>query len=906
MINASVFASGWMSWPLAGFWKSGKLGIPVALLFSCLFFSPAVNGQQTTGNYGERLDIYPQTENERCGYMYYEKMLQQLYPDRQTTDEFEQWLKEKIAKGDYGSSREVITIPVVVHVIHSGEEIGEGLNISEEQVLSQIEVLNEDFRRLNADAANTPEVFASVAADAQIEFCLATVTPDGEPTNGITRYDGVFQNQTMYSMENTIKPATIWNPYYYLNIWVCNLSTYLGYAQFPDGSGLPGMPPDIEQDGKAYTDGVVIRFTAFGTTGTAEDPYHLGRTTTHEVGHFFGLRHIWGDSDENGYSCDLDDFCDDTPRHLEPNYSSDENPCEFPGPNSCIEEENDLPDMFMNFMDYSDDECQNLFTLDQKTRFQAVTSNSPRRDYSESLVCQGIAPPANMPPYNDLCENAEIIKCEEEVLGTTIDATFDEVETCGVANTGPGVWFKYQVEEPSIVFLNVCEEGDFTANIAVLSGDCVDLACLASAADGEDCSNNTHELKVYAEPGQTYYVLVSSAGETDGDFTIEMDCFETAENDLCENAIEIECGDRVYGGTRFATHDGISSCATSITAPGVWYKFVATKYRTNLSTCGDAYYDIKLSVFSGSCDDLECVAGDDNGTVGCEDDAYLTFNTVPGETYYVLVHGENDDTGGFYLTLNCPDPPENDVCANAFQLACGDVVSGNTEFASNRDAPADCAGSDPFKPGLGVWYTIEGTGGDIILSTCDEEEYFDNRIDVYTGSCEDLICHAGNDDSPDCVQVNAKVTFSTETGATYYVYVSGNSQVYGDYTLKVTCCVVADAGQCGTVYYGYEPAQCTDLTASYTYGVEPYSFLWSTGETTETITVCPEVTTTYTVTITDGNGCSSTAEVDVEVVDVRCGSNMDKVELCHFPPDNPGNPNPAEDCGRVMMLPSNI
>ena len=116
--------------------------------------------------------------------------------------------------------------------------------------------------------------------------------------------------------------------------------------------------------------------------------------------------------------------------------------------------------------------------------------------------------------------------------------------------------------------------------------------------------------------------------------------------------------------------------------------------------------------------------------------------------------------------------------------------------------------------------------------------------------------------------------------------VHGFSSATGDFTLTLTCPCYVDAGDCVTVYYGYEPAECTYLTATVYAGIEPYSYLWSTGETTETITVCPTTTTTYSVTITDADGCVATDDVLVEVVDVRCGNKLHKVEICHIPPGN--------------------
>lgn len=181
-----------------------------------------------------------------------------------------------------------LTIPVVIHVLHNGEAVGNGLNISMAQIQSQIDVLNEDFRRLNSDSNQTPAVFEGLAADVGIEFILACVDPNGNPTNGIVRVE-TMNNQFIVTDTNNngvIDPAEeqatgikfepsgseAWPADRYLNIWVCNLGAgLLGYAQFPDQLAL-----------NPETDGVVVRTTSFGRTGNINSPFDEGRTTTHE------------------------------------------------------------------------------------------------------------------------------------------------------------------------------------------------------------------------------------------------------------------------------------------------------------------------------------------------------------------------------------------------------------------------------------------------------------------------------------------------------------------------------------------------------------------------------------------------------------------------------------------------
>lgn len=234
-------------------------------------------------------------------------------------------------------ARAVVTIPVVFHVVYRTSTE----NISTAQLQTQLDVLNEDFRRLNSDADNT----WSQAADSEIEFCLASVDPNGNPTTGITRtsttVNGFGTNDAVKFNSSGGKDA--WPASDYLNFWVCNIGGgILGYAQFPGGA--------------AATDGVVNDYRYTGTIGTATAPFNLGRTATHEVGHWLNLRHIWGDG-----GCSVDDFVGDTPTSDGPNYGC------TPTHVSC-----NSTDMVQNYMDYSDDACMNLFTAGQKARMQAL------------------------------------------------------------------------------------------------------------------------------------------------------------------------------------------------------------------------------------------------------------------------------------------------------------------------------------------------------------------------------------------------------------------------------------------------------------------------------------------------------------------------------------------------------
>lgn len=305
---------------------------------------------------------------DKCGTVQYQELLKKQHLTNETDSIFESWLQKEIILKEIErqnamstfSSGEVLTIPVVIHIIHNGEPVGVGSNISTDRILSQMEVLNEDFRRLNADSVNTPSIFQGLAADPLIEFVLAKRDPEGLSTNGIVRKKGSFSEYAM--LDNwELKSNSYWPSEDYLNIWVAPLKNkLLGFAQFPQSNTEPGLE---EASAYQYTDGVVIDFEYFGINNDVS-PVSKGRTATHEIGHFLGLRHIWGDG-----GCDVDDFCDDTPTVGAANFG-----CPTKTVESCGNQA-----MYQNFMDYTDDVCMNIFTEDQKTRLHAVLTSSPRR-----------------------------------------------------------------------------------------------------------------------------------------------------------------------------------------------------------------------------------------------------------------------------------------------------------------------------------------------------------------------------------------------------------------------------------------------------------------------------------------------------------------------------------------------
>lgn len=375
-------------------------------------------------------------EVKSCGTMEYLDIRLKQNPElEQKLKNLENYTKEWIDNhtNDLESIKDVIVIPVVVHIVYNKPEE----NISDAQVLTQIEVLNQDYRRMNTDASNTPSFFAPVAADCQIEFCLAKRTPDDSATSGIIR---TFTTVESFTLDNKVKfdstgGSNAWDCDKYLNLWVCNMGGgYLGYASWP------GDDPEV--------DGVVIRYQSFGKYGSAQPPYHMGRTCTHEVGHWLNLFHPWG----NWGGCNDDDYVSDTPLQDGPHYFCPS----YPQP-SCT----DTSDMFMNYMDYVNDSCMNLFTQGQKARMMAVMDivRAPLKD-SDGCKPVGIGEISKLQSFQifpnpstgmvniipDRTANENIILTVHDLLGkmiikSEIQATDNKVHIIDLSNKPSGFYF---------------------------------------------------------------------------------------------------------------------------------------------------------------------------------------------------------------------------------------------------------------------------------------------------------------------------------------------------------------------------------------------------------------------------------------------------------------------------------
>ncbi len=425
---------------------------------------------------------------ERCATVEQTNRLFQRIQQKQQTDAFEQRVKENtLNKAEaYATQRtqaEPYRIPIVVHVIHNDEPVGIGTNISDEQILSQIKVLNNDFRRMNSDANLTPLSFAGVAGQLDIEFVMARQDPTGQSTSGIIRKKG---NKSGYilSDEVSLKAESYWPAKDYLNIWVCNQTDFLGYAQFPV-STLPGLEP--YQNTIAATDGVVITYNAFGSIDDGNfnllTRFNKGRTLTHEVGHFLGLRHIWGD---NSNCNTTTDYVDDTPRQ-----NDDTNGCPSHPATSCSNTK-----MFQNYLDYTNDACMNLFTAGQVSRMEIILNDLriPRRN--SLLTSLGLQSPPG---------GAQNVALREVISPWPVSCAANNMLKVKFQNLGRDpltyVRLTYQLNNEAIVSLPqilspipLFGYGEISVPITLSNGDHT-LAVLLDLPNGADDGNpNDNEL----------------------------------------------------------------------------------------------------------------------------------------------------------------------------------------------------------------------------------------------------------------------------------------------------------------------------------------------------------------------------------------------------------------------------
>ena len=340
------------------------------------------------------LNYFVNAQTERCGTQVY--LEQWLAENPQLRKAYEHEQANAVARTESNKTMTAtITIPVVFHVVYNTAE----QNIPDDRILEQLDVLNNDYSRLNQDGQSTPSPFLGVSAAANIQFCLAKRDPNNKPTTGIIRKQTTTQS---FSTGDDVKKTATggakgWSKSKYLNIWICNLTgNLLGYAT------MPGTANDT-------LDGVVVSYSTIGGPDNVgvHPTYNLGRTLTHEVGHWLNLIHIWGD---DGGTCTGTDNVADTPNQASEHFGTPNFPTI-----SCSN--NPDGDMFMNFLDYTDDYAMNIFTAGQSLRMQDALNNS-RAALLTSKGCMDTTTTIDVALQNII--NVETIYCQGSITPSVV------------------------------------------------------------------------------------------------------------------------------------------------------------------------------------------------------------------------------------------------------------------------------------------------------------------------------------------------------------------------------------------------------------------------------------------------------------------------------------------------------
>jgi hypothetical protein len=505
-------------------------------------------------------------------------------------------------------------IPVVVHVLWNTST----QNISDAQIQSQLDVLNKDYQLNNSDTSLVPTAFKSLVADCRVSFCMAQRDPAGNATTGIIRKQTTktsFSADTDDAKSNSTGGDAAWDATKYLNLWVVPAITsggqggILGYAQFPGGA--------------AATDGVVIGYNYFGTTGAVAAPFNKGRTATHEVGHWLNLRHIWGDE----AACAADDLVTDTPKQAAENYGCPT----FPRLDACTGTGNGV--MYMNYMDYTDDACMYMFSNGQKTRMYGVLqAGGARASLASSLGCQ--------PPSGGTC-NAPTGLAASSI--TTSGATVSWTAVSGASS--------YAVDYKTTASATWISAATATASTSIgLSG----LS-----------SSTTYDYRVRTNCSASNSTYTSAQFTTS---TVASGC-----------GTNYEPNESLAAAAAVSTGSALSAAITTTTDQD-WFKVtLASASNFNISLTGLAGdYDLVLYNSAGT----QLAISENGGTTS----EIITTTSSAAGTYYVKVFGYNGASSAtcYSLTIGAT-PVAAPTCPGSYDVSTNGTTSGAAQVPFNTD-----------------------------------------------------------------------------------------------------------------------------------------------------------------------------------------------------------------------------
>lgn len=857
---------------------------------------------------GQNQALSQKEEHHRCGTVSQNELLRAQFPSLSTTAEFEKWMAQRIqklktlkqkqtsaTKKKYGT--ETYTIPIIFHIIHDGESIGATPNIDALYIDAQIEQLNLDFANLSGSTY-------SVAADTEIQFCAAKIDPTGncltEPgINRLNRNDlGINPPPYTYSyFDTSVKTISQWNPNDYLNVWVGDL-TGPGAAQLPEATYLQGIH---NNNGVAITDGLSIRYSTIGSVTVpfpVSSALNKGRTMTHEMGHFLGLHHIWGEFD---FSCSQDDFCADTPQQFTQSAG-----CAV-GNDSCPF----LPglDMVENYMDYSNDDCMNTFTADQRDRMLVVMDpilgSIRRASLNDSPACD-CAPVAAFSPEGNItvCTITNTIQFLNESIRTNSSTTY------AWTFSGAGVTPTSSILENPIV--SVTSSGNVTVSLTVTTANGTDSTGPAIVAVNT-VSTAPSSPTLTAPANSAFQISVSPTlswtAVTDADNYLVEIATDATMNTIVKSDITNSNSITFFGLNPLTDYYWrvipINDCNASNISSGnssaIWSfqtldfscsMYSATDTPKSISISGKPVVTSTLTVPSG----VGTIASLKISKLSIEhsymEDLSISLTSPSGLTVLLIeeICGSSDDLNLVFEDAGSPNstipcPATNGLAYQA--LAPFSILNGT-------DPAGDWV--------LTVSDAASGDGGQIVcwdLEICTE----------FVLVCPGTLAVSASSTNVNCAgQSTGTVTASPTGGIPVYSYVwqnsSGqsvgtNASIIGlpadNYTVFLTdgygCvvqgnAVVTEPSQALSLLLDSQTnVSCNglsdgELDVQISGGTMPYTISWSNGGTTDNIQNLVEGT--YSLTVTDDNNCSVSDSWTITEPDVLTGSVTADTEVTCF------------------------
>ena len=903
--------------------------------------------------------VFSQKEEPvRCGTVEHNEQLRSIHPAVSTTVDFEKWMARRLSKIKrtqdakpnsqnlrYGIQQ--YTIPIIFHVIHNGESLGATPNIASQYIDAQLEQLNLDYANLSGSTYG-------VAADTEIQFCAAKIDPMGnclaEPGINRIHRNTLNLNAPPYNIsyfDSTIKPNSQWNPDDYLNVWIGEVEQFPGFAQLPEATYLQGV---YNNNGLAITDGCVINYSSIGSltvpfpSGSA---INKGRTLTHEIGHFLGLRHIWGDT----VGCSKDDYCDDTPAQ-----SNGSAGCAI-GNDSCPNEPG--LDMVENYMDYSNDDCMHTFTADQRDRMLVVMDpqfGSVRRaSLNDSPAC-GCAPVAAFSPSGNVsvCSSSNTIQFINESIRTNNSSSYSwTFSGIGVSPTSS------TLENPIIT---VTSGGNLTATLTVTTSSGTDtsgpttivvnsvtaapasptltapldvatqVALSPTLSWSSVTSADTYFIEVATDPAMSSVVFSDLVNSTSiqifgldaltsyywrvtavNDCNINMINSGNSSTVWAFETISASCTDYVATDTpKVISTSGAPTITSVITIPSGLGSIASFKI-SKLSLEHSYISDLTISLTSptgisallvreicGSTNDLDLIfddAGSPNSSIPCPP---TDGNAYQAQSPFVIFNGL-DPVGDWTLTISdaasfdggqllcweieiCTEdmlscPGSLSVSATATDVSC---FGQNTGTVSANPAGGSPSYSYVWQNSLGQSigtaasisnlpadsYTVFLTDGNACVVQSNTLITQPQNTLSATSTPTHVSCHAGSDGAITTLPSGGTgpYSYSWSSGATSQTI---SNLVSGNYVVTIT-----DANTCSyteTIIISQPSASLNlsetinhvdcagsntgSITLAVTGGTANYSYAWSNGATTNSITSSAG---TYLVTVTDANSCTST------------------------------------------------